>query len=208
MNSTPHLTRVTRAIFSRAWLKRTSCIFFVCCLEKESLSHAHVMFHTLLDPPLTSSALSTPTSSSLWTGQPPALHQQDSCLAVLPNSLRSQSPLTGYEPNVPVEVNSREVTPTLLPLRKGSTGSTCKSGEDIATTPAVSAMDERSNLGMLASQLLSQERERQVRTQSDFVTPIATFRVARLTLQTRKLWWMSRPAVTRVTFDVPECVEP
>ena len=34
---------------------------------------------------------------------------------------------------------------------------------------------------------------------------IATFRVARLTLQTRKLWLVSRPTVTRVTFDLPEC---
>ena len=36
----------------------------------------------------------------------------------------------------------------------------------------------------------------------------ATFKVARLTLQTRKLWlvgWsMSRPTVPRVTFDLPE----
>ena len=37
---------------------------------------------------------------------------------------------------------------------------------------------------------------------------IATFRVARLTLQTRKLWWMSGPTVTRVAFDLPECKEP
>ena len=35
----------------------------------------------------------------------------------------------------------------------------------------------------------------------------ATFGVARSTLQTRKLWWMTRPTVTRVTFDLPECEE-
>ena len=37
----------------------------------------------------------------------------------------------------------------------------------------------------------------------------STCRVARLTLQTQKLrlvgWWMSRPTVPRVTFDLPEC---
>ena len=37
---------------------------------------------------------------------------------------------------------------------------------------------------------------------------IATLKVARLTVQTRKLWWMSGPTVTRVTFDLPECKEP
>ena len=36
---------------------------------------------------------------------------------------------------------------------------------------------------------------------------VATFRVARLTLQTRILWLVSRPTVTRVTFDLPECKE-
>ena len=35
----------------------------------------------------------------------------------------------------------------------------------------------------------------------------ATFRVARLILQTRKLWLVSRLTVTRVTFDLPECKE-
>ena len=39
------------------------------------------------------------------------------------------------------------------------------------------------------------------------IITIATFKVARLTLQTRKLWlvgWsMSRPTVPRVTFDLP-----
>ena len=35
-----------------------------------------------------------------------------------------------------------------------------------------------------------------------------TFRVARLTLQTPKLWLVSRPTVARVTFDLPECEEP
>ena len=37
---------------------------------------------------------------------------------------------------------------------------------------------------------------------------VATFRVERLTLQPSKLWWMSPPTVTRVTFDLPECKQP
>ena len=39
----------------------------------------------------------------------------------------------------------------------------------------------------------------------------ATKRIARSTLQTRKLWWvgwwMSEPTIPRVTFDLPECKE-
>ena len=71
VNSTQHLARITRANLSRAWLKRTSCILFVCRLPKHSSSRAYDMFRTLLDPPL-SSTLSTPVSSSLlfpqnWT---------------------------------------------------------------------------------------------------------------------------------------------
>ena len=65
---TAHLTShaFTRANISRAWLKRTRCIFFVCVLSpKHSSSRAHVMFRTLLDPPLTAPSQSTPTSSSL-----------------------------------------------------------------------------------------------------------------------------------------------
>ena len=56
----------------------------------------------------------------------------------------------------PVEVSSTEVTTTILPSRKDSVGSTYNSGEDIATILAVSEVDERSDLGMLASPLLTQ----------------------------------------------------
>ena len=49
----------------------------------------------------------------------------------------------------------------MLVLReKASIGSTCNSGEDIVTTHAVSEVDERSNLGMLAPPLLTQEGEK------------------------------------------------
>ena len=71
-----------------------------------------------------------------------------------------QSPFTGCDPKAPVEVSSTEVTTLLLPSRKTSTGSTYNSGEEIVTTPAVSEVDERSSLGMLASPLLTKDRDK------------------------------------------------
>ena len=65
--------------------------------------------------------------------------------------LAEQSPLASYEPNDPVDVSSTGLTTMLLPLRKASIGSTYNSGEDIATSPSSSEVDERPNLGMLAS---------------------------------------------------------
>ena len=56
----------------------------------------------------------------------------------------------------------------LLPSRRASIGSTCNSGEDIATTPASSEVDEKPNEGVLASSLLTQER--QVQLHSGFIT--------------------------------------
>ena len=46
----------------------------------------------------------------------------------------------------------------LVPSRRAGIGSTYNSGEDIATTPASSEVDERPNMGMLASPALTQER--------------------------------------------------
>ena len=96
-------------------------------------------------------------------GLPISLRKLDSCLAVLPNRFRSQV----MSPNHPVEVSSSEATPIILPSRKGSSGSTCNSVDDIVTTPA--EICERSDLGVLASPLLSQERERQVRAHSGLI---------------------------------------
>ena len=58
----------------------------------------------------------------------------------------------------------------LLPSRRASTDSTHNSGEEIATTTASLDVDERPNLGMLASPLLTQEREK-VQHHSGFITP-------------------------------------
>ena len=44
-------------------------------------------------------------------------------------------------------MSTTEATPTILPSRKGSIGSTCNSVDDLATTPAVSEIGERSDLG-------------------------------------------------------------
>ena len=63
--------------------------------------------------------------------------------------------MTVYEPNDSVEVDSTEVTTVLSPSRRASIGSTYNSGEDIATTPALSEVDGRQNLGLLASPLLT-----------------------------------------------------
>ena len=92
VNSTPHLARITRAIFSRAWLKRTSCIFSVLLTPKDSHCLARMscfapyLIHLYL---LRSALRPLPLCFSLRTGQTPAPRQQDSCLAVLPNSLCS-----------------------------------------------------------------------------------------------------------------------
>ena len=49
----------------------------------------------------------------------------------------------------------------LLPLRRAGIGSTYNSGEDIATTPASSEVYERPNMGLLASPVVTQERDMQ-----------------------------------------------
>ena len=76
--------------------------------------------------------------------------------------LAGRSPLTGYEPNVTVEVSSAEVTPILLPSRRASFGSTYNSSEDVTTTPVSSERDERQSMGMLSSPLFVQKREASV----------------------------------------------
>ena len=60
-----------------------------------------------------------------------------------------QCTMTVYVPNDSVEVGSTEVTIVLSPPRRASIGSTYNSGEDIATTPALSEVDGRPDLGLL-----------------------------------------------------------
>ena len=153
-----HLTRIhTRNFFSCAWPSAQGA-FSLCALSpKHSSSRVHAMFRTLLDPPLTSPSRSTLTSSSLLF---PSHWPHTSTPQTGPSfgQFAEQSPLTGYEPDAPVEVSSTEATPKVLPSRKSSIGSTCNSVDDLATTPAVSEISERADLEMLASPLWSQER--------------------------------------------------
>ena len=116
------------------------------------------MFHTLLDHARFSLQHVASTASSLLN--PP--NRTNPCApqsGLLFGRFAEQSPLTGFEPSAPVEVSSTEVTTTLLPSRKASSGSTHNSGEDIVTALAVSDVDDRSELGVVVSPLLSQERE-------------------------------------------------
>ena len=81
--------------FSRAWrmlaLQCSLCAFS----PKSSSSRAHVMFRTLLDPPLTSPTLSTPTTSSpLFISNRPATCSPPTGL--LFGRSAEQSPLSGY----------------------------------------------------------------------------------------------------------------
>ena len=140
-------SRLTIASFA-SFLKR---VILAGAFIPSPLCHPHVhgltkfLFHlrTALRPPL------YPLNRSISCNP-----QQGVQFGRLPE----QSPLTSCEPNDPVEVSSTELTTTLLPSRKASIASTCNSGEDIAAAPASSEVDEKP-IGMLASPLLSQERE-------------------------------------------------
>ena len=171
VNSTPHRARKTHTqTFSRVWLKDLTrvqghIVAACCCLFlKQSSSRAPVMSHTWRDrapfplPHSTPSQIDPPDKTNPCAPQP----------GLLFGRVAQQRPLTSYEPNAPVDVSSTEVTTTLLPSRKASIGSTCNSGEDIVTAPAVSELGERSDLGMLASPLSIQERQAQ--PYSEFIT--------------------------------------
>ena len=58
----------------------------------------------------------------------------------------------------------------LLPSRKGSIGSTCNSGEDIASTPSCIGGGWKIRFGNAGPHHCYHRRERQVRTHSEFIT--------------------------------------
>ena len=116
------------------------------------------MFRTLHDPAPLSSTLSTPTSSFFFF-PPSRINPCAQQSGLLFGRFAEQSPLTGYEPNALVQVSSTEVTTTFLPSRKASISSTYNSGGSIVTSLAVSEVDERTDLGMLALLLLTRERQ-------------------------------------------------
>ena len=86
---TPHA--LTRAHISRVWLTiKLQCS--LCAMSPKLASpRAHVMFHLLIDPPMTSPSQSTPTSPSLCcffhTGLARPLSKLDYCSPFLPNSI-------------------------------------------------------------------------------------------------------------------------
>ena len=89
VNGTPHRACFTRADFSRAWLKHQR---FVSCLQKEPSPRACFSPCLILHLSRLHSALRPlPHYLSIRTGQIPVHRGQDSRLAVLPNSLRSQT---------------------------------------------------------------------------------------------------------------------
>ena len=71
----------------------------------------------------------------------------------------TQSPLTGYGPNVIVEISSTKILPVHFPSRRTSFCSEDNSGEDVTTTPVSSEVHERRSIGRLTSPLLMQKRQ-------------------------------------------------
>ena len=152
-----HLARLrTRNFFSCAWLKGPTrlkcldCSISVRVILKQSSYSSHATFNALLDPPFTAPIQSTSTSSSLlfpsnWTPYAAPLFGQ----------FAEPSPLTGYEPNAPIEASS-EATPMVLDSRRCSLESTC---DDFATTLDAFEAGDRSDVGRLPSSLLQQERK-------------------------------------------------
>ena len=163
MNSTPQFARDTRKHF-RVWFKRSSrsaARTVLCHFARWSPSQALLMSHTQctwLDRILLPLPHRTP--SSLCPAQRSIRH--DPQHGVQLGRFAEQCPMTVYEPNDSVEVDTTEVTTVLSPPRRASIGSTYNSGEDSATTPALSEVDGRLNLGLLASPLLTEERQVQL----------------------------------------------
>ena len=125
--------------FSRVWPKEVNWLQHVLLFmspKKKVLSHAQSLWPDLTLLPQRASSQLFPSHS----GNPcdPHIGGQSGRLA-------EQSSLTGYEPNVTVEVSSAEVTLVLSVLRRASFGLRYKSGEDVTTTP-VSSEGRSTNL--------------------------------------------------------------
>ena len=148
VNSTPHRARFTRAIVLARGsscsvlgvVSKTIILARMLCFAPALVLHFYHLHSALRPLPLCFSPLNRTNPCAPQSG--------------LLGLFAEQSPLTGHENNAPVEVISTHVSTTLLLSKQTSIGSTYNSGEDIATTPAVSEVDERSDLGMLASPLL------------------------------------------------------
>ena len=125
------------------------CLMHFLSVSPYSPSISLAMFRTLLDPPFTGPTRGTSTSPALlfpstWTPS----------TAPLFGRFREQSPLTGYEPNAPIEVSSA-ATP-FVPLSR-----IClleSNADYLATTLDASGAGDRSDVGRLTSPLFLQAR--------------------------------------------------
>ena len=158
VNSTPHRARVTPKSFSRVWLKdlrrvQGHIVAAFCCLSYNSHARERMSCRTLgLIARFFLCRTVLFLHTTLQTGQLPAFPQQ----GLVFGSFAEQSPLTGYEPNAPVKVGryggydnaltheKKQALVRLTPLARTS-----------SLLPLYRRVDERSNLGMLPSPLLT-----------------------------------------------------
>ena len=152
VNSTPHLARVTHAKHFRVRLKIAE---FASSLKRSQCSWLDCIPFPL--------RYSTPSPLYPLKG---STHRNPQQGVPFSSSCRTE-PDNRFSR---LAVCSTEVTTMLLSSRRASIGSTYNSGEDIGATPASSEVDERPNLGMVVSSLLTKERERQVQHHSGFIT--------------------------------------
>ena len=130
---------LTRAMFSGAWLKRTSCIFVVLSPKTVLVFPRMSMCRTLLD---LAPALGTPTSSHLLFA-PKQTNSSASQTGLSFGRFAEQSPLPGYRSSRGEQCRGYDGP---LAFMEGKHWIDLQTGEDIAPTLAVSEVDERSDL--------------------------------------------------------------
>ena len=130
----------------------------VCVNSKKSRLHRRISCCTLHAHGLTAFLFLWTTAlhlcSTLQTGVSPAIRNQDSCLTVSPNRARSHV----ASPTLLSRLAVRRLRLCSYPQEKHAL--VRLTTLSIVATPAVSEMDERQNLGMLTSSLLTQERDK------------------------------------------------
>ena len=152
----------TRNIFLRVWLMSS------VSAKTPHLLHAMIQTQSsLLDPP--HPALLTRTPSLLF----PSLGDVhwDPLLGAQFGRFAEQPLFTDYELHDLMEVSNSEVAPTLFQGSSARSASTFNSGEDIATTPVESKINDAQFLRMLASSRYTQEAEARL-DRHEFITLI------------------------------------
>ena len=155
-----------------------------CCPRKNTCLHtqrsmAHGTLSLMIPPSWSTSSLlmSTPIRPSTrpWTGplqmsSSDEIYDCDDPTNVSFGSLADLHSPTGYEPrDLAEEDNRAQVNP--LFFHRPSMTSTYDSAESIATSPPESDVDDEQTRTMLASPLYLLEREKQVLTDHEFITP-------------------------------------